>query len=134
MAATSYLDKFDLKVRGKEAKSWLPYVVQAVPDIFEALTLDSNELYVSGTRGKDAFYGLGATLVFAIGADRLLGAIEELLDDGGTILTPQQVLKMAGLDPLNQIALTKAFAKAIGESNIENDTVLVLTIKESELR
>jgi len=113
-AVVSYLDTFTLNVVGAGARESLPYLVQPVPSIDEALALDTRDYFDAELRAKDAFYGLGWMLVRRISFERLVALVREARRQGLPRVPVPWILASAGLDPLTPRTIRRAFSATLG--------------------
>ena len=123
MAAVNYLQNYDLKIRGAGGREMLLFVLQDVPSFEVVLGLSKRELFSSDPQEKIVYYGVGATLVAAIGVERLFAVVERERE-----LDPQRILELAGLVPLTQESLLRVFAGALGYAVDSDDAALTITI------
>lgn len=128
VAAVSYLDRFVLRVEGAEARASLAYLVQDVPPIAEALRTESNALPFLDRRVAEAYYGIGFVVADAIGAEGLAALEARRAELGLETIPVPWILDAAGLEPLTQHNLRRAFARAIGQPDLPESERITITL------
>lgn len=130
MAAASHLDHVIIEVDGPEAKAMLVWLLEAVPSVEEALQLGWRGNLKATPRTAATSYGLGWLLVKLIGWEGMLELARRADQEGFEHVPTEWILTAAGIQPLTQKNLDRAFRRALGLSGRGSRYPLKITLSK----